>query len=143
MSLSQTQARCSARVSNAHKRSYNSEGVHLTYEIKMGAAGAGSDHVRLLAACGGSNESKKESSDSSGGSKASASAGEELYQQSCIGCHGKDLEGGGGPNLQEVGGKYDEAKIESIIKNGRGNMPSHLVSDEDATKIAKWLSQKK
>ncbi|MGX4199875.1 cytochrome c551 [Bacillus sp. JK74] len=94
----------------------------------------------LLAACGGSNESKKESS---GGSKASASAGEELYQQSCIGCHGKDLEGGGGPNLQEVGGKYDEAKIESIIKNGRGNMPSHLVNDEEAAKIAKWLSQKK
>ncbi|MBT2572853.1 cytochrome c [Bacillus sp. ISL-51] len=96
----------------------------------------------LLAACG-SNDSKKDSSESSGSSKASASAGEELYQQSCIGCHGKDLEGGGGPNLQEVGGKYDEAKIESIIKNGRGNMPSHLVSDEDAAKIAKWLSQKK
>ncbi|MED3331090.1 cytochrome c551 [Bacillus velezensis] len=97
----------------------------------------------LLAACGGSNESKKESSGSSGGSKASASAGEELYQQSCIGCHGKDLEGGGGPNLQEVGGKYDEAKIESIIKNGRGNMPSHLVNDKEAAEIAKWLSQKK
>ncbi|MFP3394179.1 cytochrome c, partial [Brevibacillus sp. SIMBA_076] len=39
--------------------------------------------------------------------------------------------------------KYDEAKIESIIKNGRGNMPSHLVNDEEAVKIAKWLSQKK
>lgn len=109
----------------------------------MGAAGAGSDHVRPAGGMRRFQWIEKESSDSSGGSKASASAGEELYQQSCIGCHGKDLEGGGGPNLQEVGGKYDEAKIESIIKNGRGNMPSHLVNDEEAAKIAKWLSQKK
>lgn len=48
-----------------------------------------------------------------------------------------------GPNLQEVGGKYDEAKIESIIKNGRGNMPKGLVDDKEAAVIAKWLSEKK
>lgn len=69
----------------------------------------------LLAACG-SNDAKEEKTDTGSKTEASASEGEELYQQSCVGCHGKDLEGMSGPNLQEVGGKYDEAKIESIIK---------------------------
>ncbi|WP_434813678.1 cytochrome c551 [Bacillus halotolerans] len=96
----------------------------------------------LLAACG-SNDAKEEKTDNDSKTEASASEGEELYQQSCVGCHGKDLEGVSGPNLQEVGGKYDEEKIESIIKNGRGNMPKGLVDDKEAASIAKWLSEKK
>ncbi|AGA21818.1 Cytochrome c-551 [Bacillus subtilis subsp. subtilis str. BSP1] len=59
---------------------------------------------------------KEEKADTGSKTEATASEGEELYQQSCVGCHGKDLEGVSGPNLQEVGGKYDEHKIESIIK---------------------------
>lgn len=94
----------------------------------------------LLAACG-SNDAKEEKSGT--GSSTEASEGEELYQQSCIGCHGKDLEGVSGPNLQEVGGKYDEEKIQSIIEKGRGNMPGGLVDDAEAASIAKWLSEKK
>lgn len=74
--------------------------------------------------------------------EATASEGEELYQQSRVGRHGKDLEGVSGPNLQEVGGKYDEHKIESIIKNSSGNMPKGLVEDNEAAVIAKWLSEK-
>ncbi|WP_258728215.1 cytochrome c551 [Bacillus atrophaeus] len=96
----------------------------------------------LLAACG-SNDAKEEKSGTGSSTEASASEGEELYQQSCIGCHGKDLEGVSGPNLQEVGGKYDEEKIQSIIEKGRGNMPGGLVDDAEAASIAKWLSEKK
>lgn len=96
----------------------------------------------LLVACG-SNDAKEEKTDNSKETEATASEGEELYQQSCVGRHGKDLEGVSGPNLQEVGGKYDEEKIESIIKNGRGNMPKGLVDDKEAASIAKWLSEKK
>ncbi|MCY8920680.1 cytochrome c551 [Bacillus atrophaeus] len=96
----------------------------------------------LLAACG-SNDAKEKKSDTGSSTEASASEGEELYQQSCIGCHGKDLEGVSGPNLQEVGGKYDEDKIKSIIEKGRGNMPGGLVDDAEAASIAKWLSEKK
>lgn len=69
----------------------------------------------LLAACG-SNDAKEEKTDNSSKTEATASEGEELYQQSCVGCHGKDLEGVSGPNLQEVGGKYDEEKLKALLK---------------------------
>lgn len=85
---------------------------------------------------------QKKKTDTGDKTEATASEGEELYQQSRVGRHGKDLEGVSGPNLQEVGGKYDEHKIESIIKNGRGNMPKGLVDDNEAAVIAKWLSEK-
>ncbi|MCY8533763.1 cytochrome c551 [Bacillus vallismortis] len=97
----------------------------------------------LLAACGSNDAKEEEKPDTGSKTEASASEGEELYQQSCVGCHGKDLEGMSGPNLQEVGGKYDEDKIKNIIKNGRGNMPKGLVDDKEAAVIAKWLSEKK
>src|SRR5699024_8766953 len=42
----------------------------------------------------------------------------EAIAQSCIGCHGGDLEGGSGPSLQDVGSKYSQEEIQDIINNG-------------------------
>lgn len=77
----------------------------------------------VLAACGGNSSS----SDKEGSKSASnVSSGEEIYQQNCIGCHGKDLSGGGGPSLKEVGKKYNESQIADIAQNGKGSMPSGM-----------------
>lgn len=96
--------------------------------------------ILLLSACGGNGND----SDSSNANNDAAGNGEDLYQQSCIGCHGQNLEGASGPDLQEVGAKYSESEIEEIINNGLGNgMPGGLVNEEEAAAIAEWLSEKK
>lgn len=66
-----------------------------------------------------------------------------LYQRSCISCHAADLSGGTGPNLQKVGGRLTPDEIYSIVKNGKGMMPSGLVTDEEAKLLRDWLAQKK
>ncbi|ATH93423.1 cytochrome C' [Bacillus glycinifermentans] len=93
----------------------------------------------VLAACGGNNESK----DKNTSGQTTANDGEEIYQQNCTGCHGKDLAGGSAPGLKEVGGKLKESEIKDIVVNGRGGMPGGLVKEDQAEAVAKWLSQKK
>ncbi len=68
----------------------------------------------------------------------------EEIVQSCIGCHGGDLEGGSGPSLQDVGSKYSEEEILDIINNGiEGTaMPGGLVPAEEAEILAAWLAEK-
>lgn len=68
---------------------------------------------------------------------------EEAYANSCASCHGGDLTGGVGPDLTGVGGSLSEADIEAIINNGQGTMPGGLVSPDQATEIAEWLSELK
>ncbi|WP_173916118.1 cytochrome c550 [Halobacillus sp. Marseille-Q1614] len=72
-----------------------------------------------------------------------AAAPEEMYQQSCSSCHGGDLEGANGPNLQEVGSKYEAEEIQEIIINGKGGgaMPAGLYTGDDAAKLAQWLAE--
>ena len=79
----------------------------------------------------------------SGGAHSVAEAGEKLYKQSCASCHGGNLEGGNGPTLTSVGSKLSESEILEMIKNGKGMMPSGLVSETDAKILAKWLAEKK
>jgi cytochrome c551 len=70
---------------------------------------------------------------------------EAVYKQSCISCHGADLQGISGPNLQKIGAKLDAAAIEAIIRNGKGAMPSMArgLSDEQIGALATWLAAKK
>src|SRR5699024_2016437 len=68
---------------------------------------------------------------------------EEAYANSCASCHGGDLTGGVGPDLTSVGGSLSEADIEAIINDGQGTMPGGLVSPDQATEIAEWLSELK
>jgi cytochrome c551/c552 len=64
---------------------------------------------------------------------------QELLQDSCISCHGTDLEGGAGPALQHVSDSYTKEEIAAIIQYGRGIMPGGLVSPEDAERLAEYL----
>lgn len=97
---------------------------------------AGMTSILFLGACGGdSGEAENPSTDD-------LSAGEELYQQnSCIGCHGSELEGASGPNLQNVGDRLAPEEIEEVIVEGRGQMRGGLITDEEELDtIVEWLS---
>ncbi len=98
----------------------------------------------VLSACGG-NEQQTDETETTDGGQTTETAGnaEEIVQQSCIGCHGRELEGGAGPNLTEVGAKYSQEGIKNIIINGQGSMPKGLLNDADADVVAAWLAEKK
>lgn len=96
----------------------------------------------VLSACGGAEEPADEASEG-GSTTETAGSAEDIVQQSCIGCHGRELEGGSGPNLQQVGAKYSEDEIKNIIINGQGGMPKGLLNDADAEVVAAWLAEKK
>src|SRR5690625_7893782 len=88
--------------------------------------------VLVLGACGGGGDDNAtdEGGDDTGGE--TASAAEEIYENNCSACHGADLEGNNGPDLTDVGSKYDADEIADIIQEGTGGMPAQSqVSDED------------
>lgn len=66
---------------------------------------------------------------------------EEIYQGSCIGCHGQNYEGGVGPELTGVSDHLSEDEIKEVLKNGRGTMPPGLVPEEKLDEMAKWVSE--
>ncbi|MFC4183210.1 cytochrome c551 [Saccharococcus thermophilus] len=94
-----------------------------------------------LAACGGGNNATDNNNANKGGGDTAAA--EQIFQQNCASCHGKDLSGNVGPNLQKVGSKYSKDEIKKIIENGRGGMPAGVIKGADVDKVAEWLASKK
>jgi cytochrome c551 len=68
-----------------------------------------------------------------------------IYKQNCVSCHGVDLSGGVGPNLQHVGARLSEAQITDRIRNGGGGMPpfNGTLKDPEIAALAAWLAAKK
>jgi cytochrome c551 len=66
----------------------------------------------------------------------------KLYQNYCISCHGNQLQGGQGPNIQKVGERLDEAEIVKRIQKGGGGMPPFQVTmkEEELKALAAWLA---
>lgn len=93
----------------------------------------------------GQNEAIKNEGENGGEKQEEASAKpEDIFQNNCATCHGADLSGGNGPNLQTVGSKYSKDEIKEIILNGKGQaMPAGLIPAEEATVVAEWLAEKK
>lgn len=75
--------------------------------------------------------------------KVTKASAEDIFKQNCATCHGQNLEGYVGPNLQKIGSKLNEKQILEVIKNGRGQMPGGLVSEDQAKTLAAWLAAKK
>jgi cytochrome c551 len=90
-----------------------------------------------LAACGGASDTSKEKNDQK------VTDAEKIVSQKCFSCHGDNLKGAMGPNLQKIGSKYSKDEILGILKNGKGSMPPNVISGSDADKVATWLSEKK
>lgn len=69
----------------------------------------------------------------------------KLYQNYCISCHGNQLQGGQGPNIQKVGERLDEAEIVKRIQKGGGGMPPFQVTmkEEELKALAAWLAELK
>ncbi|ENQ3105948.1 cytochrome c551 [Bacillus sp. 491mf] len=99
----------------------------------------GASLALTVGACG----KKEESKPSSPGQAASGDSAEKVFQKSCAGCHGNDLQGLSGPELKKVGGKYSQEEIEKIIAKGRGSMPGGVIQGEDVKKVSEWLAEKK
>ncbi len=97
---------------------------------------AGFGIVLLLGACGGSEEE-------AGDEQAAVDDGKAIYRSaSCFSCHGADLEGASGPNLQEVGARLSEDEIRTVIVEGTDVMPGGLVEDpKELDALAAWLSE--
>jgi len=68
-----------------------------------------------------------------------------LYKKSCLSCHASDLEGRVGPNLQQVGSKFNADELANLISEGKGGMPSYKksLSTEEIHALADWLAQQK
>lgn len=91
----------------------------------------------VLGACGGGGDSGNND-----GNNETADPAEDVYQQSCAACHGADLEGANGPELDDVGSKYSADEIEDIIVNGTGDMPPQNVEGDDLDALVEWLADK-
>jgi mono/diheme cytochrome c family protein len=97
-----------------------------------------------LSACGKSDTNTPGSTatptPSASGTTAAAD-GAAIYKKSCISCHGDNLQGAMGPNLQKVGSKLSKDQIVTIITNGKGSMPSFKgkLSDTEIVALADWL----
>lgn len=94
----------------------------------------------VLAACGGADESAE--NDTNTGNETTTTAGApELYKNNCAACHGQDLAGIPGNDLNNTGLTKEE--IEKVIHEGQGAMPGGLLNDEEASQVAEWLTTKK
>jgi cytochrome c551 len=75
----------------------------------------------------------------------SVAAAAVLFKQSCTSCHGVDLGGNIGPNLQKIGGELTKEEITTQITDGGSQMPpfaKRLKANEIET-LAAWLAAKK
>ncbi|MBD0379536.1 c-type cytochrome [Paenibacillus sedimenti] len=68
--------------------------------------------------------------------------GPTVYKNFCISCHGGNLQGGEGPNLQKVGERLSEEEIMKRIQKGGGGMPPFQVSlkEEELKALSAWLA---
>lgn len=67
-------------------------------------------------------------------------AGETVVKQSCVGCHGANLEGSLGPTLHNVASKYSEEELYDILVNGIGTMPKNAAAGNEEAVIAYLLT---
>ena len=67
--------------------------------------------------------------------------GYTIFNNTCSGCHGSDLEGGVGPELRGMGNVANESKVVSFITSGKGMMPpgGGLTSSAQIKQVADWL----
>lgn len=74
-----------------------------------------------------------------------AAAAETVFKQSCVACHGANLEGGAGPALKTIGAKLTDQQIYKKIQNGGSVMPKFKgqIKDEDTANLAQWLASHK
>ncbi|WHY65741.1 cytochrome c550 [Neobacillus sp. SuZ13] len=90
---------------------------------------------------GDSKEIAKDKGEGTEKTEVSASKPEDIYKQTCIGCHGDQYQGVVGPSLKGVGSKYSKEELMTFVTKGKGTgMPAGLVPEEQAAAMADWLA---
>ncbi|MFC3882950.1 cytochrome c550 [Bacillus songklensis] len=97
--------------------------------------------LMLVLAVNGVNNAKEIAAEKEGGGakQEAAAKPEDVYKQTCIGCHGDQYQGGVGPSLKGVGDRLSKDQIKEVITKGRGAMPANLVPEDKADEMAEWL----
>lgn len=97
-----------------------------------------------MAACGQNATEPAPAPETGGGTTTTVDA-QAVYKQSCLGCHGDQLQGAVGPNLQKVGAEMTPDQIGAVIGNGRGGMPAFKgqLKDDEIAALSDWLAAKK
>jgi cytochrome c551 len=75
---------------------------------------------------------------SAGATAGDASRGQVVFEENCASCHGAGGVGGVGPQL--VGSGLDAAEVAAVVEQGRGVMPSGLVSGQDQADVAAYVA---
>ncbi|MDO3627008.1 PQQ-binding-like beta-propeller repeat protein [Mucilaginibacter sp. BT774] len=72
-------------------------------------------------------------------------AGQRLFTNNCMGCHGQDRKGTGNyPSLINVGLKYKDQQISDLLQSGRRMMPSFKqLSDPERQAIISYITENK
>ena len=86
-------------------------GVVVMFLISFKGIGDSKD---LAAELKGGNDKKTETA---------AANPEEIYNKTCIGCHGDQYQGGVGPALVGVSDRLSKDEITEFVVNGKNNMP--------------------
>lgn len=112
--------------------------------LVLGACGGGGDTSEPDTGADDTTDTEEATDDGDAGdATVDVAAAEDAYKSSCASCHGQDLEGGVGPELDAIGSSMSADEIEDIIINGAGSMPAGLLSGDDATAVAQWLAEMK
>ncbi|RTE10999.1 c-type cytochrome [Paenibacillus whitsoniae] len=74
-----------------------------------------------------------------------AGAAQTTFKQNCMSCHGAELGGGAGPNLQKVGTKLTDEQIYKKVLSGGGMMPAFKdrLKEDEVANLARWLETHK
>lgn len=98
----------------------------------------------FLSACGGGGGEEKASPAASPKPLEGPEETVELYRNTCISCHGAELEGkmGDQSNLQTIGATMTKEQIRAQIENGGELMPAFKtrLKPEQIDALADWLS---
>lgn len=98
-----------------------------------------------LSACGGAAKEDQAATPPQTADSGATVNAEALYKSNCLSCHGADLAGMSGPNLQHVGARLSTDQIAAKIDNGGAGMPAFktTLKDTEVDALAEWLSAKK
>jgi len=72
-------------------------------------------------------------------------AGQRLFTNNCMGCHGQDRKGAGNyPSLINIGLKYKDQQISDLLQAGRRMMPSFKqLNDQEQQAIISYITENK
>jgi mono/diheme cytochrome c family protein len=101
--------------------------------------------IVLMFSLPGKEEVAKESKPQMPEITLNAEQAEVIIAANCISCHGDQLQGGVGPDLQKIGAELSAEQLYGIITKGKGQMPSfkERLKDEEIANVALWLAEKK